>query len=283
MTKEEIFEALAAEIKLRGMSSGTYKTYKCGMTLFLDWAGKPYEELDEEDFRKYLLYLHYETNIKPATINNYNGAVRFLLVNILGKDINYRRTARIRHVYSYPDIWSREEIERFFSVIDSPRDLAIFINIYGSGLRVSEICNLKIQDVDSKGMRLFLRQAKGKKDRYTILSKRGLEALRRYWKIYKPVNSQNWLFPGTTKYGNLGTSGVELAFRKYKKKAGITTPGTVHTLRHCFASHALENGVEPMYIKTLLGHVTYSATNVYIHVSKIKMYQIDSPVDSLNQ
>jgi integrase len=163
MTKEEIFEALAAEIKLRGMSPRTYKTYQCGMTLFLDWAGKPYEELDEKDFRKYLLYLHYETNIKPATINSYNAAVRFLLVNILGKDINYRRTARIRHVYSYPDIWSREEIERFFSVIDSPRDLAIFINIYGSGLRVSEICNLKIQDVDSKGMRLFLRQAKGKK------------------------------------------------------------------------------------------------------------------------
>ena len=283
MTKEEIWKILAEEVKLRGMSQGTCKTYKCLMNVFLDWANKPYEELGEDDFRKFLVHLHYETDIKPATINSYNGAVRFLLVVILGKDINYRRTARIRHVGSYPDIWSKEEIERFFSVIDNPRDLAIFVNIYGSGLRVSEISNLKIRDVDSKSMRLFLRQAKGNKDRYTILSKRGLEALRRYWRIYKPVNPQNWVFPGKTKDGNLGTSGIELAFKKYKKKAGITTPGTVHTLRHCFASHALEDGVEPIYIKSLLGHTSYSSTNIYLHVSKTKMYQIDSPVDRLNQ
>jgi site-specific recombinase XerD len=283
MTKEEIWKILAEEVKLRGMSQGTCKTYKCLMNVFLDWANKPYEELGEDDFRKFLVHLHYETNIKPATINSYNGAVRFLLVVILGKDINYRRTARIRHVGSYPDIWSKEEIERFFSVIDNPRDLAIFVNIYGSGLRVSEISNLKIQDVDSKSMRLFLRQAKGNKDRYTILSSRGLEALRRYWKIFKPVNPQNWVFPGTTKAGNLGTSGIEIAFKKYKKKAGITTPGTVHTLRHCFASHALEDGVEPIYIKSLLGHTSYSSTNIYLHVSKTKMYQIDSPVDRMNQ
>ena len=112
-------------------------------------------------------------------------------------------------------------MERFFSVIDNPRDLAIFMNIYGSGLRVSEICNLRVEDVDSKSMRLFIRQSKMQKDRYTIL-------------------------------------------------------------RHCFASHALEDGVEVLYIKQLLGHTSFSSTNVYLHVSKTKVYQIDSPVDSLN-
>lgn len=90
------------------------------------------------------------------------------------------RTARLRGVLNLPNVWSKEIVERFFSVIDNPRDMAVFMNIYGSGLRVSEICRLKIEDVDSKKMRLFIRQAKFNRDRYTILSQRGLEALRRY-------------------------------------------------------------------------------------------------------
>ena len=282
MTKEEIWEILATEVKLRGMSQLTLKTYKHGINRFLDWGNKPYEELGEDDFRKFLIHLHYETKIKPATINNYNGAVRFFLVVILGKDINYRRTARVRHIGSLPNVWSKEEVERFFSVIDNPRDLAIFMNIYGSGLRVSEICNLRVEDVDSKSMRLFIRQSKMQKDRYTILSKRGLNALRRYWKIFKPSNPDHYLFPGRWNKGHLQHGWVEKMVKIYRDKAGITTPGTVHTLRHCFASHALEDGVEVLYIKQLLGHTSFSSTNVYLHVSKTKVYQIDSPVDSLN-
>ena len=242
MTKKEIFAKLQTEITIRGLSPGTYYTYMRAIDLFLNWSDKPYEELEEIDFRNYLLYLINRGNLTTATINSYNAAIRFFLQVILEKDVNYRRTARLRKEYKLPPVWSIEEVTEFLSVIDNIRDRAIFINIYGSGLRVSEISTLKVQDVDSKNMRLMIRQSKGRKDRYTILSQSGLDALRDYWKRYRPASPEGYLFPGTTKEGHLGKSGIEIAFRKYLSRTDIKTPGTVHTLRHCFATHALEAG-----------------------------------------
>ena len=283
MTKEEIYEKLDTEVKLRGLSPGTYKTYKSSIALFLDWTNKPYEDLEEIDFRNYLIYLVNRGDLSTSTINIYNASIRFLLEVILEKNINYRRTARLRKVFTLPNVWSQETIENFFSVIDDLRDRAIFLNIYGSGLRVSEIVNLRVQDVDSKSMRLLIRHAKGNKDRYTILSKRGLFALRQYWKVYRPVNAANYLFPGKSANGNFGTNSVEMLFRKYKRAAGISEPGTVHTLRHSFASHALENDVDVLCIKQLLGHSCFESTNVYLHVSNTKVYQTPSPADLINK
>ncbi len=281
MTKEEIWEKLAEEVKLRGFSPLSYETYKTNISMFLDWCDKPYEDLDEEDFRNYLIHMINEGKLKPATINNRNGAIRFFLVVILGKNINYLRTARLRGINNLPSVWSKDEVERFFSVIDNPRDTAIFMNIYGSGLRVSEVCKLKVEDVDSKNMRLFIRQAKCNKDRYTILSQRGLDALRRYWKIFKPSSPEHYLFPGRWNKGHLTPEWIDTVFRIYKSNAGITTPGTVHTLRHCFATHALEEGTDVLYIKQLLGHSCFSSTDVYLHIAKTSVYKTKSPADSL--
>jgi len=281
MTKEEIWEKLAEEIKLRGFSPLSYHTYKTNISTFLDWCDKPYEDLDEEDFRNYLIHIINEGKLKPATINNKNGAIRFFLVVILGKNINYLRTARLRGINNLPSVWSKEEVERFFSVIDDPRYTAIFMNIYGSGLRVSEVCKLKVEDIDSKNMRLFIRQAKCNKDRYTILSQRGLDALRRYWKIFKPSSPEHYLFPGRWNKGHLTPEWIDKMFKIYKAKAGITTPGTVHTLRHCFATHALEAGTDVLYIKQLLGHSCFSSTDVYLHIAKTSVYKTKSPADSL--
>ena len=283
MTKEEIWEKLATEVKLRGFSPQTYHTYKCNINGFLDWAGKPYEELDEEDFRNYLIFLINEGRIEKGTINNRNGSIRFFLVVILGKNVNYMRTARLRGVTSLPTVWSKETVERFFSVIENPRDLAIFVNIYGSGLRVSEICKLKIEDIDSKDMRIFIRQAKCNKDRYTILSQRGLDALRRYWKIFKPSSPEHYLFPSRWDKGrHLMPGWIETMFNKYKAAAGITEYGTVHTLRHCFATHALEAGTDVLYIKQLMGHSCFSSTDRYLHVAKTSVYRTKSPADDIN-
>ena len=281
MTKEEIFERLQTEITIRGLSPGTYNTYMRAIDLFLNWSDKPFEKLEEVDFRNYLLYLINRGNLSTATINMYNAAIRFFLQVILEKDVNYRRTARLRKEYKLPPVWSIEEVAKFLNVIDNIRDRAIFINIYGSGLRVSEISTLKIQDVDSKNMRLLIRQSKGRKDRYTILSKSGLDALRDYWRRYRPVSPEGYLFPGITKEGHLGKSGIEFAFRKYLHRTDISTPGTVHTLRHCFATHALEAGTDILYIKELLGHSCFETTNVYLHIANTKVFKTSSPVDSL--
>ena len=281
MTKEEIFERLQTEITIRGLSPGTYNTYMRAIDLFLNWSDKPFEKLEEVDFRNYLLYLINRGNLSTATINMYNAAIRFFLQVILEKDVNYRRTARLRKEYKLPPVWSIEEVAKFLNVIDNIRDRAIFINIYGSGLRVSEISTLKIQDVDSKNMRLLIRQSKGRKDRYTILSKSGLDALRDYWRRYRPVSPEGYLFPGITKEGHLGKSGIEFAFRKYLRRTDISTPGTVHTLRHCFVTHALEAGTDILYIKELLGHSCFETTNVYLHIANTKVFKTSSPADSL--
>ena len=281
MTKEEIWEKLAEEVKLRGFSPLSYHTYKTNISTFLDWCDKPYEDLDEEDFRNYLIHIINEGKLKPASINNKNGAIRFFLVVILGKNVNYLRTARLRGINNLPSVWSKEEVERFFSVIDDPRYTAIFMNIYGSGLRISEVCKLKVEDIDSKNMRLFIRQAKCNKDRYTILSQRGLDALRRYWKIFKPSSPEHYLFPGRWNKGHLTPEWIDKMFKIFKAKAGITTPGTVHTLRHCFATHALEEGNDVLYIKQLLGHSCFSSTDVYLHIAKTSVYKTKSPADSL--
>ena len=142
MTKEEIFEKLQTEVKIRGLSPGTYKTYMRAIDLFLNWANKPYEDLEEIDFRNYLLFLINRGDLDINTINMYNAAVRFYLQVILEKNVNYRRTARLRKEHKIPPVWSMEEVRKFFSVIDNFKDRAIFINIYGSGLRISEICTL---------------------------------------------------------------------------------------------------------------------------------------------
>ena len=281
MTKEEIFERLQTEITIRGLSPGTYNTYMRAIDLFLNWSDKPFEKLEEVDFRNYLLYLINRGNLSTATINMYNAAIRFFLQVILEKDVNYRRTARLRKEYKLPPVWSIEEVAKFLNVIDNIRDRAIFINIYGSGLRVSEISTLKIQDVDSKNMRLLIRQSKGRKDRYTILSQSGLNALRDYWRRYRPASPEGYLFPGATKEGHLGRSGIEFAFRKYLCRTDISTPGTVHTLRHCFATHALEAGTDILYIKELLGHSCFETTNIYLHIANTKLFKTSSPADSL--
>ena len=113
MTKEEIWEKLATEAKLRGFSPASYHTYKANISLFLDWSNKPYEDLDEEDFRNYLIYIINEGRFKPQTINSRNSAIRFYLVVILGKNVNPLRTARLRGVLNLPTVWSKETIERF--------------------------------------------------------------------------------------------------------------------------------------------------------------------------
>ena len=119
MTKDEIFEKLQTEVTIRGLSPGTYYTYKRAIDLFLNWTNKPYEELEEIDFRNYLLFLINRGDLTTATINMYNAAIRFFLQVILEKDINYRRTARLRKEYKLPPVWSIEEVAKFFSVIDN--------------------------------------------------------------------------------------------------------------------------------------------------------------------
>jgi site-specific recombinase XerD len=151
---------------------------------------------------------------------------------------------------------------------------------YGSGLRISEIANLKVRDIDSNSMRLFVRGGKGKKDRYTILSENTLLTLRDYWCRYRPKSPEGYLFPGTKNVGSITGAGVRYAFNCALCKTNITKDVSPHTLRHCFATHLLEAGYSLFQIKEMLGHASLSSTTVYLHLANTTS-GVTSPADKI--
>ena len=155
---------------------------------------------------------------------------------------------------------------------------AILLVIYAAGLRVSEAARLKVADVDGKQRRLFVRGGKGGKDRYTIIAETALEALRAYWRVYQP---KEWLFPGDRPDTPISPRTIQAVFSQAKERASIGKAATVHTLRHSFATHLLEDGVDLRYIQELLGHEDPRTTQLYTHVSRGKVERIRSPLDGL--
>lgn len=281
MTNEEVYQRAYDEIKLRGLSPHTVEEYLGKLTVFLNFFdNRPIETMGEEEIRQFLLY-QLDSGKASGTVNIYNSALRFIFGAVLGRKLNYQMIPRRRHYRELPDIMSKTEIVSFFSVIDNLRDKAMFETVYGAGLRVSEIIRLRTQDIDSEQMRIFVYHGKGGKDRYTLLSQRNLEILREYWKQYRPNHPEGYLFYSRIRKNNIMTSrAIQDAFHKYCRKANLPDTFTVHTLRHCFATHLLESGVELVQIKQLLGHTFLQTTSIYLHLSNTSQ-TIQSPLDTL--
>ena len=261
---DNIIERLREDILLRGLSKSTEEEYINRVNVFLDWAGKPAEDMDEQDIRKFLKHLIDERQLSVSSINVYNSALRFLYAITLNRNLNYRQIPRLRQVRRLPGILTREEISRIFEACINLKHRAILMTIYGAGLRLSEIVKLKVSDIDSKTMRIFINYGKGGKDRYSILSHTNLEVLRDYWKQYKP---KEWLFEGSTPDMHISKRSVQDAFKKWKKVANIETPASIHTLRHCFSSHLFEADTNLLLVKRLLGHTHIQTTSFYINLA----------------
>lgn len=281
MTNEEVYQRAYDEVKLRGFSPHTVEEYLGKLNVFLRfYDNRPVDTMGEVEIRQFLLYL-LDSGKSSGTVNIYNSALRFIFGAVLGKNLNYQMIPRRRHYRELPAIMSKAEIVRFFSVIDNLRDKAMFETVYGAGLRVSEIARLRTQDIDSEQMRIFVRHGKGGKDRYTLLSQRNLEILREYWKQYRPNHPDGYLFYSRVRKSHIMTSrAIQDAFHKFCKKASLPDSFTVHTLRHCFATHLLESGVELVQIKQLLGHTFVQTTSIYLHLSNTAQ-AIQSPLDTL--
>jgi len=281
MTNEEVFQQAREEFALRGLSPYTEEEYLGALRLFLRYhEDRPIETMGEPEIREFLLY---QITLGKATgsVNNYNSALRFIFGAVLSRNLNCRTIPRRRDRRKFPAIMSKDEIVCFFSVIDNLRDRTIFETVYGAGLRLSEITHLRVQDIDSKQMRIFVYQGKGGKDRFTLLSQRNLDILREYWKQYRPNHPEGYLFYARSRDKHILTSrSVQNAFNKYKTIAHLPKSYTVHTLRHCFATHLLESGVDVCQIKDLLGHTFIQTTTFYLHLRNLNE-TITSPLDTL--
>lgn len=281
MTNAEVYERAYDEVRLRGLSPHTVEEYLGKLTIFLRYNDdRPIEEMGETEIRTFLLHL-LDSEKSSGTVNIYNSALRFIFGAVLGRNLNYQLIPRRRQYREFPTLMSKNELTRFFSSMDNLRDRAMFETAYGAGLRLSEIAQLRVQDIDSGQMRIFVHHGKGGKDRYTLLSQRNLEVLREYWKAYRPNHPEGYLFyPRMQRHKVLTTRSVQNAFHNCCKKAGLPDTYTTHTLRHCFATHLLESGAEVCQIKELLGHTFIQTTAFYLHIGNMNK-QIQSPLDTL--
>lgn len=279
MTKEEILQKLVFDTKLRGLSKNTQDEYYTKAKQFQNYYDKPATELTIEDIQNYFYYLLNEKGLSSGSINTYNSGIRFLYNVTLDMPLNLHKIPCHRKQRRFPDILTRKEVSALFEACDNLRDKSILMTMYSAGLRVSEVANLKVSDVDSQKMQLLIQNGKGGKDRFAILSQACLDVLRDYWKQYRPTE---WLFYSRNQTGTHITSrSLQNVFRKYKEQAGITKKVTSHSLRHAFATHLLEDGVSIFHIKQLLGHSDISTTCFYLHLVKISQLNVASPLDTL--
>ena len=236
--------------KLRNLKPGTIRTYKNNVRDFLKFINKHPEDLTCEDARDFLLYLKNKGN-KASTLNNKNGALVFFYKRVLGKLWDDNLVPRAINDYAVPKVLSRDEIERLLDATPNLKYKAIFAIMYSSGLRISEVLHLKYDDISRTNMQIYIHESKTHTSRYALLSKRALDILTEYW--FQCGRPKGILFPNqwTGEYLTPSATGLEL--RKSVKRAGLPKEIHSHCLRHSFATHLLEDGVDIRYIQTLLG------------------------------
>ena len=282
MTREEILAKVKFHTELRGLSKNTQEEYYTKTKAMQDHFDKPATELNIEDIQKYLHYLYTEKKLTSGSVNTYNSGIRFLYNIVLDIPLNnYKIPCHKKH-HHFPDILTRDEVERLINSCKNLRDKAILITMYSGGLRLGEVGNLKVSDIDSEKMQILIRLGKGGKDRYALLSQTNLDVLREYWKVHRP---KEWLFISRNKNkpdAHLSTRGIQNVFRGAQIAYGITKKISCHTLRHSFATHLLEDGVSIFHIKQLLGHSDISTTCIYLHLVKISGLDVISPIDKMN-
>lgn len=208
-----------------------------------------------------------------------NSALRFLYRRVLETPLDAEKIPRYGKSRRLPDILSREETLRLFDSAGNFRNKCILMTAYGAGLRVGEVASLRVSDIDSKKMQIFVHAGKGEKDRFALLSQVNLELLREYWKAYRP---NGWLFyPRYHKERHLGIRAIEKIFDQALTGAGIPKDVTMHTLRHSFATHLLEDGADLFSIKELLGHSRVATACVYLHMVSAARMGVISPLDKM--
>lgn len=262
--------------KLRNLKPGTIRTYKNNVISFLEYTNKNPEELTCEDARDYLVYLQNKGN-KASTLNNKNGALVFFYKRVLGKLWDDNLVPRAINDYAIPRVLSRSEIERLLDATSNLKYKAIFAIMYSSGLRISEVLHLHYDDISRTNMQIYIHSAKNHTSRYALLSKRALDILTEYW--FKCGRPMGILFPNQWTGDYLTSSATRLELRKAVEKAGLPTDIHSHCLRHSFATHLLEDGVDIRYIQTLLGHRSPKSTEIYLHISNKALLGVQSPFD----
>lgn len=260
------------EMRIRGFSPKTVKAYLYGLGEYFAFKQNDLPVPDEEDIKNFLLAKGKEGS-KPQTRNLLLNAIKFYYRDVLRSDLRLNIHS-VRKDSALPVILSRDEIERVLSVTENTKHRFLLALAYGAGLRVSEVINLRVRDVDCAELTVHVKQGKGRKDRMTVLPQRLVPDIRN---LMAGKESADILF-ASERGGKLSARTAQKVFERSLQKAGIAKEATFHSLRHSFATHLLENGVDVRYVQTLLGHQNIRTTQVYTHVTNPSLKNIRSPL-----
>lgn len=272
------------KLQERRYSESTVRAYVPLFEEFINhFSDIPLDDLGEKEVMEFSRYLVTERKVSSSYQNQAINSVKFYFEKVKGGERKYYHVDRPIREKALPEVLSEEEVLLILRCTKNLKHQAILMTIYSAGLRISELINLKIKDIDSERMQIRIEQGKGKKDRYTILSNKTLHVLRKYIVNEKPFL---YLFEGygSTKEKPLKYSArsIQAILKQSLKLSGIQKKATVHTLRHSFATHLLENGTDLRYIQSLLGHESPKTTQIYTHVTTKGFNQIKSPLDKLD-
>lgn len=272
---ENYLQKTKNELKLRNYSLRTIKGYLFCISEYLKYKHNNIDSFDEENIKKFLLSKQ-ESGKSPQTVNLYLNAIKYFYRVVLknNKQINIKFSKRSKKL---PVVLSRNEINKIISVIKNPKHKIMVTLAYGAGLRVSELVNLRVQDLNIDELFIHIKEAKGKKDRITIFPEKITDDLQ---KLVLGKSARDFVFE-SERGGKLTTATAQTVFKNALKKADIKKRATFHSLRHSFATHLLENGVDVRYVQELLGHRNIRTTQRYTQVTNPKLKNIKSPLEDL--
>jgi len=273
---QEFMKSMTFSMELRGFAKSTQHTYLAHLQRYVEFCGKSPASAGYEEVRAFLHQAITEKKLSSAYVNSAYGALKFYYQSVLFREWNMLHVPRVKQRSFLPTILTPQEVLQILDATANLKHRAILTMIYSAGLRVSEAAHLQITDIHSADMRLLIRQSKGNKDRLSVLSQTALLLLRQYWKAYRP---KLWLFPGIPDTKPIATRTIQTVFRDSVRAAGISKKVSVHTLRHCFATHLLNQGSTILEIKELLGHTDIQTTSKYLHLTHAQVLGLKSPLD----
>ena len=271
-------ERMARDLAIRGLSPVTQKTYLALVERFIRYAARPVDDLTLEDVTRYQDYLTRERKVSYCIFNQSVCAIRFFVNTTLGRSWDVSRMPYQKKRRRLPEVLAESEVTSILDACGPLKHRAILATVYATGVRLSELCHLRVSDIDSKRMVVRIEQGKGRKDRYVMLSTTLLGILRDYWRAYRPAH---WLFGGSLPDRPIAERTVQRIFECAKARAGIEKRVSLHSLRHSFATHLLEAGTNLRVIQTLLGHRSLGTTAIYTHLARTFLEDTKSPLDRL--
>lgn len=278
---ESYFHELDTYLDLRDLSINTRKNYHSSLKAYLNWLSETLavspEDATYDNIRTYLLHLKKNRKLSNHSINAHASTIRFFRIYILKQGWSQVEVPRMKYRTKLPFILSKEEALAFIDSIPNLKHKAFIVLLYSSGLRISEVCSLRYEDIQRKNLRIFIRDTKNRSERYAMLSTSALDILTVYWQTHgKP---RGWLFPGRKPDSHIVKDTGSVYIQRHLDRLKWNLPVTAHTFRHSFATHLYEQGTDLVSIKNHLGHRSLNSTLLYVHLARTGMGKAVSPFD----